>query len=86
MGAIGTATNPITIDRSTGDWSLTNLSITAGGAVYLATADAGAHTAIPAMFANIFSVEKQRGDIVLSADLSRSTATIVLRPLLLVLI
>ena len=74
----GTSGNPITIDRSAGSWSASNPPDYCWCCCLLATADAGAHTAIPSGFDDTFSLEKTAGDIVLSANLSRATATILL--------
>ena len=79
-GSIGTATAPITIARSTGDWTTANtLTLTAGSNIYLSTATAGAHTAIPTSFANTFSLNQTAGDITIEDDIDFSSATIILK-------
>ena len=85
-GSIGTPDNPITIARTTNNWSGGsggNLSLTAGttGSIYLETATAGAYFAIPASFANTFSLNQTAGDISIpntSSSIVRTSATIML--------
>ena len=89
VGDIGSAGNPLTIARTTGNWTATNLPINAGSGIFLRTVSAGAHTAIPLMymgnpFAGTFSLEQTAGNIDITdipppgMDLNLPGATIAL--------
>ena len=79
-GDIGALLDRLTIARSTPDttWSSTNLSLTAGGNIYLETAFAGAHTAIPSGFTNAFLLTQTAGNIAITSPINLPSATISL--------
>ena len=71
-------TSAIRIARDSGTWSADNLTLVAGGPIYLRTASAGAHTAIPADFAHTFYLQNPSGSVEITSPINRPDANITL--------
>ena len=82
-GSIGTAASPITIERTAGVWTSSNLALTSasGGSIYLRSSSVGLHTAtISGLATGTLSLEQTVGNFVIDSAPSFPTgASVVLR-------
>ncbi|MDI9347337.1 MAG: filamentous hemagglutinin N-terminal domain-containing protein, partial [Methylacidiphilales bacterium] len=81
-GSIGSSSAPIFIERTSGSWSSSNLSLTtmSSGNIYLKTSVSGGFGATINTFSTgTFSLDQTAGNLSLSSTLNFSSATIILK-------
>ncbi|MDI9346883.1 MAG: hypothetical protein QM538_00005, partial [Methylacidiphilales bacterium] len=86
-GSIGSSTNPIIIERTSGNWTSSNLTLKAtNGSLFIKTASTGALSALTDATPSItflptgtFSLEQTIGDITLTNSINLPNSTVIIK-------